>query len=125
MLIIGSNRNGVFEQFASVASGIDAAAYDVNMQFDIVGRGAAFTVWRNGTAKPTVPQLRVATIPSYVANEGFVGMFKVHFPSPGAKIPVEFRFIQAVPEPPSVVLASPSAVALASFAFRTRLARVE
>jgi hypothetical protein len=125
MLVIGSNRNGVFQQFASVASGMDAAAYDVNMQFDIVGRGAALTVWRDGTAKPTLPQLRVSTIPSYVANEGLVGMFNVHFPSPGAKIPVEFRFFQAVPEPSTIALASLSGLVLASLTFHFRLVRVD
>ena len=93
------------------------------MQFDIVGRGVSFTVWRDGTAKPAVPQLSVPVLPSYVANEGYVGMFNVHFPNSGGKIPVEFHFFQAVPEPSSIVLGLLSAVALASCAIRIRLRR--
>jgi hypothetical protein len=82
---------------------------------------ASHFVWRDGTPKPTVPQLSVATIPTYVANEGAVSMFNVQFLTPEAKIPVEFRYFQAIPEPSSIALGSLGAVVLLSYTFRKRL----
>jgi RNA polymerase sigma factor (sigma-70 family) len=121
MLFLATNRNEVVEQLASGPSGMDAASYDVNMQFDMSGRSVAFTVWRDGTPKPTVPQLSVATMPTYVANEGAVSMFNVQFLTPEAKIPVEFRYFQAIPEPSSVAVGSLGAVVLLGYTFRKRL----
>jgi hypothetical protein len=50
-------------------------------------------------------------------------MSNVQFLTPQAKIPVEFRFFQAVPEPSSFAFGLLGALALASFAFRIRLRR--
>jgi hypothetical protein len=70
VLRIAAGRNETAHQLANGPSGLDAASFDGNMQFDVIGRSAAFTVWRDGTPKPSVPQLSVDTIPGYVANEG-------------------------------------------------------
>ena len=120
-LNIWTSLNEQGQNLATVRTTLDPSAYDVNLQFDVVGRRATFTAWRDGTPMPSAPQLIVDPIPDYVADEGFVGLFNAQLLSPNPKIPIEYQYFQAVPEPSTVALASLGIVALGAFGVRTRL----
>jgi hypothetical protein len=121
--IKGSGAPGI-QTLASLATGLNPAAFDVNLQFDIVDRTARLTAWRDGTPIPSVPQLTVATLPGYIADAGFIGVWNAQLQTQQPKIPVEFRYFEAIPEPSTVALGSLGIVALAGLIFRTRLNRV-
>jgi RNA polymerase sigma factor (sigma-70 family) len=124
-LVIGvSQNNQVNIELTSVASGLNPALYDVNMQLDLRGRRAALTAWREGTMMPSAPQLIVENLPSFVANAGAVGLLNAQSLQQNPKFPVAFRYFHVVPEPSSAAISVLGAVALASFAFRSRLLRV-
>jgi hypothetical protein len=72
---------------------------------------------------PSAPQLTVDSLPSYVADEGTVGLFNAQLLTQNPKVPVEFRFFEAIPEPSSVALGSLGLIALAAFGVRARLQR--
>jgi RNA polymerase sigma factor (sigma-70 family) len=127
LLIRATNFNGGQGgvDLATLATQLNAAAYDVNLQLDIIGDTAMLTAWRNGMPMPSVPQLTVDSLPNYIANEGLVGLYNAQLQTQQPKIPVEFRYFEAVPEPSTVALGSLGIVAVAGLVFRTRLNRVQ
>jgi RNA polymerase sigma factor (sigma-70 family) len=106
-----------------VSTGLNFVAEDVNLQLDVVGNQARFTVWGASQPKPHSPQI-VGTLPNSLAKSGTVALFGSP-PASDWNQPVAFRHVEliAIPEPSSIALGSLSAVALASFAFRRRLVR--
>jgi RNA polymerase sigma factor (sigma-70 family) len=117
----GQNEGGAV--LVTMQSGLNASAYDVNLQLELIGRTATLTAWREGTPMPSVPQLTVGSLPGYVADEGTVGLFNAQLLTQNPKIPVEFRYFEAIPEPSTTALGSLGFIALAGFACRTRLLR--
>jgi hypothetical protein len=126
--INGSNAttitNGESSVLAELATGLNPAAYDVNLQFSVTGRKATLTAWRAGTPIPNAPQLVVDPIPAYVASTGSIGAFNASLPTVQPKVPIEFRYFAVVPEPSGTALGSLGFVALASFAFRAHVRRI-
>jgi RNA polymerase sigma factor (sigma-70 family) len=122
-LIIGAALNDQITELAVVPSDLNPTLYDVNLKFDLMGRTARLTAWREGMPMPGSPQV-TATLPNYVADQGAVGIFNAQSLEQDPKFPVAFRYFQAVPEPSSVALGSLSGIVLASLAFRTRLVHV-
>jgi RNA polymerase sigma factor (sigma-70 family) len=123
-LVIGAALNDQITELAAAPSQLNPTLYDVNLQFDVIGRTATLTAWRDGTPMPGAPQL-TAALPNHVADQGAVGVFNAQSLQQNPKFAVAFRHFQLVPEPSSVTLGSLSGIALASFAFRSRLVRVD
>jgi hypothetical protein len=96
----------------------------MNLQLDVVGNQARFSVWGVSQPKPPSPQITGA-VPSSLAKSGTVVLWAFPQASDWNK-PAAFRYVEvvAIPEPSSVALGSLSGVALATFAFRTHLLRV-
>jgi RNA polymerase sigma factor (sigma-70 family) len=105
----------------SVTTGLNFVAEDINLQLDVVGNQARFTVWGVSQPKPQSPQL-VGTLPNSLVKSGTVVLWSLPQASDWNR-PAVFRHVElvAIPEPSSIALGSLSAVALAIFACRTRL----
>jgi hypothetical protein len=122
-LVIGAALNDQITELASVPSQLNPTLYDVNLQFDVIGRTVRLTAWRDGMPMPGVPQL-TAALPNHVADQGAVGVFNAQLLQQTPKFPVAFRHFQLIPEPSSMALGSLSGFVLVSFAIRIRLLHI-
>ena len=89
-----------------VPTGLNFVAEDVNLQLDVVGNQARFTVWGVSQPKPSTPQI-VGTLPNALAKRGTVALWA--FPRANDwNRPVVFRHVElvAIPEPSSIALGS-------------------
>jgi RNA polymerase sigma factor (sigma-70 family) len=121
LYIVRTNAPFNNTDLASTTTDLNPSVEDVFLQFDMIGSQLNLFAWRAGDAKPNSPTL------SAIDNTFPTGIAGILIDSE-ASHSIAFRFVHVadmpIPEPTSVALGSLGFVALASFAFRTRLNRV-
>jgi hypothetical protein len=105
-------------------SGLNPFQTDINLTFQVGADEARLWAWAEGGAQPIEPQIVVGDLPDYLRPSGEIGVWTGGFANGPERVPVAFRFVEAIPEPSTAVLGSLGIVALAAFGCRTRLNRV-
>jgi RNA polymerase sigma factor (sigma-70 family) len=109
---------------SETATSLDPKVRDVVLQFDTFRSKLSLTAWHAGDPKPNQPQLVVFDDTLTVGEFGFGIDVDARAGIPG-HAQVAFRNFAAVPEPSTVAMGSVAGAALVSFAFRSRLRRVD
>jgi hypothetical protein len=118
----GNTPPTVFHYLGSKLTDLRPNQEDVALQFDVFGNSLTLFAWRPYEPKPTQPTVTV--IDNQIPGQGTVAI--MHHPN-GTGFG-SFRYVNVdnspIPEPQSFALGSLGFVALAGFAFRTRLNRI-
>ena len=108
-----SNNGPTDDNFLSfIETSLRPHQHDVDMRLDVLEDSAMLWTWHSDEAMPTVPTLVLNDLPSYLHEDGRIGIYALNHSSAPTTFGFEFFAVSQVPEPNAMSLILPGVFGL-------------